>query len=170
MSEPLPESKYELFLEMLGICGIPNQACELAGVHRSTMFKRKKEDELFAARWEDARRQAVEVLEAEARRRAIDGIDKPYYYKGKVVGVLKERSDRLLEFMLAGMAPKKYGKQQTGKLELTGAEGKPLIPEEISDIAVARRVAWLLTQSQRQEEVMQGDDAKLINPQPEESS
>lgn len=160
MTEALPESKFDLFIEMLGQVGVPNRACELAGVSRATMFKRKKDDELFAARWEDARRQSVEVLEAEARRRAYEGIDKPYMYKGKVVMVLKERSDRMLEFLLMGWAPKKYGKQQTAVMELTGAGGTPLIPEQAGDIEIARRVAFLLTQTAPKQA---GDDAKIIN-------
>ena len=160
----MEEQVQSMVSEMLGKYGIPNKACEDAGVSRTTMFKRKKEDEYFAARWEDAKRQAVEVLEAEARRRAFEGIDKPYYYKGKVVGVLKERSDRLLEFMLAGMAPKKYGKQQVSKMELTGAEGKPLIPDEVNDIEVARRVAFLLTQAANTKREQGKEPIKEINP------
>lgn len=164
MAEATPESKYDLFIEMLGQVGVPNRACELADISRATVFKHKKNDESFAARWEDARVQAVEVLEAEARRRAYDGIDKPYMYKGKVVMVLKERSDRMLEFLLMGWAPKVYGKQQTAKMELTGADGTPLIPEQVGDIEIARRVAFLLTQSVEQGRKQIEETPVEVNP------
>lgn len=152
----------DLFIEMLAKTGVPNRACEQAGVSRAAVYAHKKKDEIFAARWADAKIQAVEALEEEARRRAYEGIDKPYYYKGKVVGVMKERSDRLLEFLLAGQAPHKYGKGQTQKMELTGAEGKPLIPDEVNDIDVARRVAFLLTQA------AQAERQKIDAPREEE--
>ena len=42
------------------------------------------------------------------RRRAIEGVDKPVFHNGKVVGSIREYSDTLLIFALKGSMPSKY--------------------------------------------------------------
>ncbi|AIE86977.1 hypothetical protein [Fimbriimonas ginsengisoli] len=63
------------FLEAFAEGGNVAQACRVAGIHRSTYSYWLKNDlGGFQARFEEARLSAVDVLEAEARRRAVEGV------------------------------------------------------------------------------------------------
>ncbi len=69
-------------------------------------MRRHSED--FAAQWREALEEGTDLLDAEARRRAVTGVDKPVYYKGKVVGSITKYSDRLLMFLLKAHRPQKF--------------------------------------------------------------
>ena len=47
-------------------------------------------------------------LEEEAIRRAVDGVDRPVFFQGKIVGYTKEYSDTLLKFLLEAKRPAIY--------------------------------------------------------------
>ena len=51
---------------------------------------------------------AADVMESEAFRRAVDGVEKPVHYKGERVDTVTEYSDTLLIFKLKGARPEKY--------------------------------------------------------------
>ncbi len=80
-------------------------------------MRRHSED--FAAQWRKALEEGTDLLDAEARRRAVTGVDKPVYYKGKVVGSITKYSDRLLMFLLKAHRPQKF--RDGGKVKHTGA-------------------------------------------------
>ena len=80
-------------------------------------MRRRSED--FAAQWDEALEEGTDLLDAEARRRAVTGIDKPVYYKGKVVGSITKYSDRLLMFLLKAHRPQKF--RDGVKVEQPGA-------------------------------------------------
>jgi hypothetical protein len=42
------------------------------------------------------------MLEAEARRRAVQGWDEPVFHQGRKVGTIRKYSDRMLEILLKG--------------------------------------------------------------------
>jgi hypothetical protein len=65
-------------------------ACEQAATSRMTAYKHKREDAAFAAEWREALTDACDLLELEARRRAVEG------------------SDSLLMKLLAAHRPNKY--------------------------------------------------------------
>jgi hypothetical protein len=66
----------------------------------------------FAAAWDAALEAGSDVLEDEARRRAVDGVtqEKPIFHRGAEVGsiVQTEYSDTLLIFLLKARRPEKY--------------------------------------------------------------
>ena len=66
----------------------------------------------------------LEALEDEAFQRVVEGMEKPIFQKGKQVGVVRQRSDRLLAFLLAAFGPAKYGrgKQKAEEPELVNPE------------------------------------------------
>lgn len=68
----------------------------------------------------------VVSLEAEARRRAMDGVDEPVYHKGEVVGHVRKYSDTLLIFLLKAHRPHKYRDnykiEHGGQVEVTATE------------------------------------------------
>lgn len=73
---------HRTFLTFLASTGNVRVACERAGVARQTAYNHRHEIPEFGREWELALDDAVDVLEEEARRRALD------------------RSDKLLEYLL----------------------------------------------------------------------
>ena len=48
------------------------------------------------------------VLEPEAIRRTVEGVEKPVYHQGRQVGTVREYSDTLLIFLLKGWKSERY--------------------------------------------------------------
>jgi hypothetical protein len=85
------------------------------------------------------------VREAEAWRRAVEGVERPIVSGGKVVTTVREYSDALLIFLLKGRRPAKYA-----RFEVTGAGGGPVMvqtddsPERLAAVLeLAARVGLL---------------------------
>ena len=96
------------FLDALRLRGIVADACAAASVSRSTAYRRKDDDAAFAQAWQDALEDAADVMEREAFRRAVEGVDEPVYQGGEKVGVIRKYSDTLLTLMLKANRPAKY--------------------------------------------------------------
>ena len=69
----------------------------------------------FAAAWEEAEERAVDRLEAEAWRRAVDGVPEPLVSSGKVVRdddgqplAIRRYSDTLMLALLKARRPEKF--------------------------------------------------------------
>lgn len=60
----------------------------------------RKADPSFEAEIQRAKDEYAERLEAEAHRRAVEGVDEPVFWQGEEVGAVRKYSDRLLELML----------------------------------------------------------------------
>lgn len=80
-----------------------------AGIDRDAAYRRRQRDQRFAEAWAQAEQDAIDVLEAEARRRALS------------------TSDTLLIFLLKAHRPDRYREQS--RVELTGANGGPVVLE-----------------------------------------
>ena len=87
-------------------------ACKAAGIGRTTVYAWRQDDDEFAKAWDAALADAVDVLEASAYQRALEG------------------DTALTKFLLKGALPDKY-KERTAT-ELTGAGGKDLTVAFIS--------------------------------------
>lgn len=118
LTEPEKVAAYARFLASLARYGIVSKACKAAGINRDTAYAWKHTDKAFALAWDRALEDAVEVLEAEAWRRAVRGTKKPVFQGGQHVGDIREYSDSLMQFLLRGAAPKKYRDHQ--QIEHTG--------------------------------------------------
>ena len=66
----------------------------------------------------------ADMLEDEAVRRAKDGVERPVYQGGKLVGHVQEYSDTLLIFLLKGARPEKY--RDRVQRELSGPGGQTI--------------------------------------------
>lgn len=119
---PADETK-RLFLASLARYGNVKLACTAAKMARDTAYTWRAKQPDFKAAWEDALKDAVNVLEREAYRRAVKGTDKPVYQQGVQVGTIREYSDTLLIFLLKGAAPDKYRErvqtEHSGELKLS---------------------------------------------------
>lgn len=111
------------FIERLSQSGNVSDAAEYAGVARSTVYKHRNENETFSAAWDDAMEIATDALEAEARRRAVEGTTEPVgWYQGQPGGYVTRYSDNLLMFLLKAHRPEKFRE----RYEFTGKDGGPL--------------------------------------------
>lgn len=92
--------KQAAFLAALAT-GMPvKHAAGAAGVGVRTAYRWREGNKAFAADWEAALKSSVSVLEREAARRALEGIKKPVYRGGELVGHVTEYSDAMLMFLL----------------------------------------------------------------------
>ena len=79
----LTEARRERFLTALASSGSVSAAVRVAGTSRTRVYELRKVDPAFAASWDEAEESATDALEAEARRRAIDGVELPVISMGK---------------------------------------------------------------------------------------
>lgn len=119
--------KREKFLGVYKEIGIIRDAAKEAGINRGTVYKWLNNDQDFKVQFLAAKEDAAEKLEREAIRRAAEGVDKPVFYKGDIVGAVREYSDTLLIFLLKGMSPDKYADRV--KQEHTISSGVIILPE-----------------------------------------
>lgn len=118
-----PEKRAK-FLAELAQTGNATLSAKLVGLSKARAYVLRKEDAEFSAAWDDAISESADLLEAEARRRAVTGVEKPVYQGGKLVGHVQEYSDTLLIFLLKGNNREKFG--DLARLEHTGKDGGPI--------------------------------------------
>jgi hypothetical protein len=105
------------FLTAIGAGNSVTAACETAGLGRTAVYAWRADDAAFAAEWDDAADQGVDLLEDEARRRAM------------------AQSDLLLIFMLKHRRPDVFRPPRSTLLG--GIDGAPPIkPEAIGKVVV----------------------------------
>lgn len=88
------------FLAAVEETGTISRAAKAANVGRQTVYDYHKTDPDFACRLEIALAGAADNLEAEARRRAVEGDEVPVYAQGEVIGHKVKKSDTLLMFLI----------------------------------------------------------------------
>ena len=109
------KDRREAFLTALADTGIVSAAASIAGITRARAYQVRKQDPGFAAAWEEAEEQAADALEAEAWRRAVDGVPEPLVSAGKIVRdddgqplAIRRYSDNLLLALLKARRPEKF--------------------------------------------------------------
>ena len=118
------------FLATLAESGNVSAAVRAAEVSRSRAYVLKATDPEFAAAWDDALEAAVDQLEAEARHRAIDGVEQPHFHQGKVCGTVRKYSDALLMFLLRSHRPETYRDRTEQR---AGAQDDDRVEQEVSN-------------------------------------
>lgn len=94
------------FLATLALTANVRLSCQQAGVSRAMAYHARIRSAKFAAQWRDAMDEAIDILQAEARRRAMTV------------------SDLLLIFLLKAHRPEMY--RETIRQEITGEGGGPI--------------------------------------------
>ena len=132
------EAARATFLDVFSKTANVTLACQAARVDRRTVYKWKdaKNNGGFGAAWAVALETANDMLEAEAYRRAVQGVDEPHFYEGDIVGHVRKYSDVLLIFLMKARMPHKY--RETKRLEHTGPEGEAIPLATLDEI---RRLA-----------------------------
>lgn len=124
----------EKFLELLANNGgIVSDAAEDLNISRTALYRERDKNPAIGGdgphagkklrdAWDKAVDLGIDVLEDEAKRRALDGTEEPIFYQGDEVGHVWKKSDRCMELMLKG-----HRNKYREKHEITGPEGKPLM-------------------------------------------
>jgi hypothetical protein len=117
--------KQAAFLAAYRQLGVVSRAAKITGINRSRHFEWLQEDtDNYRQRFAEAHNEAIEVMEAEAHRRAVEGWTKPVFGSGGQgvgtvqVGTVREYSDTLLIFLLKGANPEKY--RDNSRVQLDG--------------------------------------------------
>ena len=133
MSEELAETsrpKRDAFLAAYAILGNKTRAAEAAGCDRHMHLYWLEHDHAYPVLFDKAHREATERLTEEARRRAVDGVDEPVFYKGDECGSIRRYSDTLLIFLMKGAMPETYRE----RYEVSGPDGGPVrIVRDLTD-------------------------------------
>lgn len=96
------------FLAELRENGSAALAADAAGLSYVQVQALREADPVFARAWADAMTEAVDRAEAEVYRRAFQGVDRPVFYAGQQVGIIKDYSDSLAALYLKAHRPDAY--------------------------------------------------------------
>jgi hypothetical protein len=121
-ADAIGQANRRKFLAAFAVCGSIVKAARWAHISRQTHYD-WMEDPTYRAAFEEAWKRAADALEAEAVRRAHDGIRKAVRYKGRVVGYETEFSDTLLLALLKAKKSNEYRDKST--IEHHGSTEKP---------------------------------------------
>lgn len=117
-----PERRAD-FLRRLADGGNVTAAADAVGVSRDAAYKLRDRDGGFEEAWTLALDRYAAALEAELHRRVFDGVERPIFQRGELVGHELVKSDRLLEIALRARLPEKYSERVAAKLEHAGSAG-----------------------------------------------
>lgn len=107
-------AKRKSFLETLRKTGNVSSAAREAGVEISKAYAKRANDKSFRQGWDTAMEGALDDLEEEVRRRALEGTKKPVYYAGKECGSVVSFNDNLAMFLLKAKRPKIFSEEAEG--------------------------------------------------------
>ncbi len=101
-------------------------AAEAAGIDRSMAYQERKNDPEFAAKWDAAVQAGVDDLERHALKLARGEMTKGIYFEGRRVASESVQFEKTLHKALG-----KHRPEWRDRTEVTGKDGKPLIPENL---------------------------------------
>jgi hypothetical protein len=81
----LTKARQEGFLKALAETGSVINAVRVAGTSRTRVYELRKAHPDFSSAWDEAEAIAYDLLEEEARRRAVEGVPQPLVSAGKLV-------------------------------------------------------------------------------------
>lgn len=148
MGAPFDDTTKQAFLDALAESGIVATACRAAGIKsRISITNWREKDEAFNTAYLEAMAEAADGLEAEARRRAVEGV-----VRVKMIGsgdnaqIIDEiqYSDSLLSQLLKAKKPDEFAERS--KTELSNPDGT--LKNE-NDTSAAVRIAALLEEARR---------------------
>lgn len=127
------QKKAEFLAHFSGTCNVTKSA-KAVGISRAIVYLWKKDDPEFCLDFDDAKEIAVEALEDEMHRRAMDGVLKINKY-----GTYREYSDVLAIFLAKAHKPDRYNERIRN--EISGPGGTPL---NMDDQKIAMKLDTIL--------------------------
>lgn len=151
------------FLEAMARVGTIHGASRETGIHRSVHYEWMKDPE-YAAAFAEAEEAAIDAMEAEARRRAVEGVTRPVYQGGRHVGDITEYSDQLLMFYLKGKRPMTWSEK--ARVELSGPNGGPVEFVQGIDDHEKRLLRDAIQRELREREAASADGVAAVDATP----
>lgn len=111
---PETEPAKSAFLDHIAAGHSVRAAAVAVGVKPSVPYGWREHYPAFAADWAAAEEAGTDIIEEEAFRRAVTGVEKPVYRGGEVVGHVADYSDAMLMFLLKSRRPERYGATTKG--------------------------------------------------------
>jgi hypothetical protein len=167
-SQTMSTHKKAAFLRAFAKRGIILDGVTAAGVSRQAVGHWRDSDDWFEALFQAALEEAGDRVEAEAFRRAVDGIDVPVIFHGMPTMVqdkdtgeqrvltTKGYSDNLLALLLKGQKPEKYRENIKTTHDFGGQTGVLMVPGPIDQASWVKAAA----EQQAQYAGAQGDEKK----------
>lgn len=127
--------KKAAFLRAFTESGSILRACRLAGVARRSHYYWLQDDPEYVEAFADAQAEAIDNLQGEAHRRAVEGVRRMRFHQGKPIidpqtgqpYIEHEYSDALLIFLLKANMPEKFCDRAMGSARTStdGPETEP---------------------------------------------
>lgn len=133
-----------IFLQAFAARGVIADGCDVAGVSRHLLKHWRKTDPWFVERYAEAEEHAADVLEAEAHRRAVVGVDEPVTFQGMPTFVrdpetgeermftIKKYSDPLLTTLLKARRPDRFRENVKQQITHEGSVGVLVVPGQLA--------------------------------------
>lgn len=119
------------FLDAFASLGSVQSASRWADITRDAHYKWLRDDPSYPARFDEALKAAARRFEDEAVRRAVEGMPKGIYYKGKRVAIEREYSDQLLALLLKANNPEKFGDKSKLDVNVARVTSIEQVPTEV---------------------------------------
>ena len=116
------QEKMKAFLQEYAVTCSVVIAADQSGVGRSTHYWWLKHAPKYAATFERTRQMLGDYIEDSAIDRAVEGWLEPIYYQGSQCGTVRRYDGGLMQLLLRGFKPEKYGH----RAEISGPAGTPM--------------------------------------------
>jgi hypothetical protein len=115
-----------VFLSAVSEGATIGEAALEAGVNRKTVYRWKESDAEFAEAWDESLEEGTELLEREAVRRAVHGVEEPVIYQGQLTPIYEHNPDGTLK-MVETRERNAKGRMVTAykPVQAVDAEGNP---------------------------------------------
>ena len=146
----LDEKRKHIFLRILAETANMKLAALAAGYkNTAAVNKAKKNDAAFADAIAEAAEAAADMLEAEAVRRAVQGVKKNVYFKGEIIDTEIIYSDSLLALLLKAAKPEKYSERVRNETNVNVRVGIAVLPMASKSVGQWEREAISVNEQQR---------------------
>lgn len=146
----LDEKRKHIFLRVLAETANLKLAAMAAGYKNTAAINRaKKDDPAFAGAIMEAAEAAADMLEAEAVRRATEGVKKNVYFKGEIIDQEVTYSDSLLALLLKAAKPDKYADRSKNDTNVNVKVGLAVLPLAFKSVGDWERMSGAVSEQQR---------------------
>jgi hypothetical protein len=131
----LDEKRKHIFLRVLAETANSKLACQSAGYRNMAAITRAlKNDPSFMEAYKEAAEAAAEFIEAEAVRRAVQGVKKAVYFKGEIIDYEVVYSDTLLAILLKAAKPDKFADRSKHQTDINVRVGVAVVPPSAKNV------------------------------------
>jgi len=115
-----------------------------AGISTAAHYKWVATDPEYVKELDKARDEALSLLEDEAHRRAVQGVEEPVFYQGEVCGTKLNYSDTLLIFLMKAANPEKYRDRFDIRSKVETIGNQPPIVAMVSEVFTASEIERMI--------------------------